>query len=100
MSESRSPCFTGKGQNLTKRTDCTLCNGDGWLLVRERPAVNTIWMEDHGITEVPKDKGGMSEAAPCPMCNPDSPGYAVPFWRGKLWSYTDTPGVIQIAGVQ
>ena len=48
-------------------TQCDVCGGDRFVLVGTRPAQQSPWMREHGIT--PPQGPGMEEYAVCPDCN-------------------------------
>ena len=85
-----------KGVNLHRSSDCVTCGGDGWVVVRHRAPITTIWMEEHGVKlpNHPNDRGH-EETAPCPVCNL-APPVMRNFWDGRAWNYGREPGELVV----
>jgi uncharacterized phage protein gp47/JayE len=83
-----------RGVNVHVHNDCTICGGDGYVLVGTIPPVQTIWMAEHGIA-LP-DRGGHDQTAPCPVCNTHAP-VLKSFWDGRAWTFGSFPGEVTIS---
>ena len=71
--ESSRPKKVEATNQAARITECSLCNGDRFVVVGTRPVKQTQWMIEKGI-ELSGD-AGYEELAACPDCHPVDAGF-------------------------
>ena len=85
---------SGRTRGLTNQESkvgeaCQTCGGDRFVVVGTRPAIQTVWMKERGIS--PAEDAAFEEVAGCPDCNPNQ--VTMRRWDGTLIATPDAARV-------